>query len=167
MKTRPLFAALLLSAAVVPLGAQPAAPAPAEAKKADARAAPAKAEAKKADAKKKEESKKKEEAKVEGLAIARPDGTFLGLTLQDGRFKLRFYDKEKKPRPVDVARAVARWPNVHGPGQNRTVLNPAGDGTFLLGAQFVRPPLSFRLILTLVSGQEGAEGETYSVDFRG
>ncbi len=99
--------------------------------------------------------------------ISRPDGTFLGLTLQDGKFKLSFHDKQKKRKKADVARAVARWPNVHGPGQNRTVLNPAGDGTFLLGAQFVRPPHSFRLILTLVPDGEGEEGETYSVDFRG
>lgn len=109
----------------------------------------------------------REEARIEGVVIPRADGSFLGLTLQDGRFRLAFYDRDKRPRPADVPRAVARWPNVHGPGQNRTVLNPVGDGTYLLGAKPVRPPLSFRLILTLVSGREGDEGETYTVDFRG
>lgn len=161
MKPRPLFAALLLSAAVsLPAQPGPAAPAAPAGPKAPA----AKQETKKADPKK---AAPKEEAKIEGLVISRPDGTFLGLTLQDGKFKLSFHDKEKKRKKADVARAVARWPNVHGPGQNRTVLNPAGDGTFLLGAQFVRPPHSFRLILTLIPGGEGEEGETYSVDFRG
>jgi hypothetical protein len=162
MKPRPLFAALLLSAAVsLPAQPGPAAPVAPAAPKATA---PAGKDAKKTDPKK---AAPKEQAKIEGLVINRPDGTFLGLTLQDGKFKLSFHDKEKKRKKADVARAVARWPNVHGPGQNRTVLNPAGDGTFLLGAQFVRPPLSFRLIITLVPGGEGDEGETYSVDFRG
>jgi hypothetical protein len=165
MKPRPLFAALLLSAAVsLPAQPGPAAPAAPAGPKSAAPAAPAKTDAKKADAKK---TAPKEEARVEGLVISRADGTFLGLTLQDGKFKLSFHDKAKKRKKADVARAVARWPNVHGPGQNRTVLNPAGDGTFLLGAQFVRPPLSFRLILTLIPGGEGEEGETYTVDFRG
>lgn len=108
-----------------------------------------------------------DEVRIEGVVIPRADGSFLGLTLQDGRFRLAFYDRDKRPRPADVPRAVARWPNVHGPGQNRTVLNPAGDGSYLLGAKPVRPPLTFRLILTLVPGREGDEGETYTVDFRG
>ncbi|MBA4136099.1 MAG: hypothetical protein C0518_02140 [Opitutus sp.] len=109
----------------------------------------------------------KEEFKIEGTTLNRADGTFLGLTLQDGKFKLSFHDQEKKPMPVNVLRAVARWPNVHGPGQNRTVLTPAGDGTFLLGAQFVRPPLSFKLFLTLVAAEDGESTENYTVDFRG
>jgi hypothetical protein len=109
----------------------------------------------------------KEEPKIEGMTLNRPDGTFLGLTLQDGKFKLRFYDKEKKAMPANALRAVARWPNVHGPGQNRTVLLPAGDGTFLLGAQFVRPPLTFKLFLTLIAAEDVEPTENYTVDFRG
>lgn len=123
-------------------------------------AAPAKQETKK-------EEPKKDEPKIEGTVLNRPDGTFLGLTLQDGKYKLAFYDKEKKPMPVNVLRATARWPNLHGPGQNRTVLNPAGDGTFLLGAQFVRGPHSFRLFLTLIAQENAEAGESYSFDFRG
>jgi len=115
----------------------------------------------------KQEEKKKEEPKIEGTVLNRPDGTFLGLTLQEGKYKLSFYDKEKKPMPVNVLRATARWPNMHGPGQNRTVLNPAGDGTYLLGAQFVRGPHSFRLFLTLIAQENAESGESYSLDFRG
>jgi hypothetical protein len=115
----------------------------------------------------KEKEPKKEEPKIEGTVLNRPDGTFLGLTLQDGKYKLAFYDKEKKPMPVNVLRATARWPNPHGPGQNRTVLNPAGDGTYLLGAHFVRGPHNFRLFLTLVAQENAEAGETYSLDFRG
>lgn len=108
-----------------------------------------------------------EAPKIEGLVIARPDGRFLGLTLAEGKFKLRFYGKDRKPVPPDALRAVARWPNVHGPGQHRTVLTPAGDGSFLLGAQFVRPPHAFRLILTLIPAEGVEPTETHSVDFRG
>ena len=104
---------------------------------------------------------------IEGLAIARPDGRFLGLTLAEGKFKLRFYGKDRKPVPPDALRAVARWPNVHGPGQHRTVLTPAGDGSFLLGAQFVRPPHTFKLFLTLIAAEGVEPTESYSVDFRG
>ncbi len=46
-------------------------------------------------------------------------------------------------------------------------MNPAGDGTYLLGAQFVRGPYSFKLFVTLILSEDGARTETYSVDFRG
>lgn len=111
----------------------------------------------------------KEEEKlgtIDGLTLARPGEKYLGLTLLEGRFKLTFYDKKKKPMPVDVARALARWPNVHGVGDNRTVLNPAGDGTYLLGPLFVRGPFPIKLFLTLVHGDEAGTVEPYTVDFR-
>lgn len=132
-------------------------------------AAPGKAApAKKADAKK-ANPKEEAEGKIDGLTLTRPNGHFLGLTLQGGKYKLSFYDKKKKPEKVDVTRATARWPNLHGPGDNRAVLNPAGDGTYLLGTQFVRGPYSFKLYLTLLRGDgDGAQAvENYTVDFRG
>lgn len=110
---------------------------------------------------------KAEEPKIEGTVLNRPDGTYLGLTLHEGKYKLAFYDREKKPMPVNVLRAVARWPNLQGSGQLRTVLNPAGDGTYLLGTHFVRGPHSFRLILVLVTRETEDEAESYSIDFRG
>lgn len=123
----------------------------------------------KASAGKKADPKEEEEGKIEGLALNRPNGHFLGLTLQDGKYKLTFYDEKKKPEKVDVTRGTARWPNRHGPGDNRTVLNPAGDGTYLIGTQFVRGPHSFKLFLTLLRGEgDTAQAvENYTVDFRG
>jgi hypothetical protein len=109
---------------------------------------------------------KEEEPKILGTVINRPNGTFLGLTLQDGKFKLTFYDKKKKPMAVDVTRALARWPNIHGPGDNRTVMNPS-ETTALLGSQFVRGPYTFKVYLTLLKGEgEDAVTETYTIDFR-
>jgi hypothetical protein len=115
-------------------------------------------------------AKKEEEmGKIEGMVLNRANGTFLGLTLEGGKYKLTFYDKKKKPMKVDVTRATARWPNMHGPGDNRTILNVAGDGTSLMGAQFVRGPHAFKLYLTLLQGEGDAAKsvESYTVDFRG
>ncbi len=122
---------------------------------------PAKADVKKADAKKKDAP-----AKIDGLVIARTDGSFLGLTLVEGKFKLSFYDKDKKLTKPDVLRAAARWPNPHGPGNNRTVLNLSSDGKYLIAPEFVRGPYSFKLFLTLIKSENGEQTETYTVDFR-
>lgn len=126
---------------------------------------------KKTDGKKTEAKKtaEEEEGTIEGQVINRPNGKFLGLTLHEGKYKLTFYNEKKKPEPVDVTRASARWDNMHGPGFNRTVLNPAGDGTYLLGAQFVRGPHAFMLYLTLIKGEgETADAsETYAIRFTG
>ncbi len=109
------------------------------------------------------------EPEIPGVTIERPDGTFLGLEVVDGKFKLSFYDEKKKAVPVNVTRATARWPDPRGPGDNRTVLNPAGDGKSLVGIKFVTPPLNFRLFLTLVVGEgDNAKAvETHFVLFRG
>ncbi|RXK55078.1 hypothetical protein ESB00_04030 [Oleiharenicola lentus] len=113
-------------------------------------------------------AKEEEMGVIEGTTIARANGHFLGLKLDGGKYKLTFYDKKKKPEKVDVTRATARWPNMHGPGDNRTILNVAGDGTFLMGAQFVRGPHSFKLFITLLRGEgdQATAVENYTVDFR-
>ncbi len=114
-------------------------------------------------------AKEDEMGVIDGTTIARANGHFLGLKLEGGKYKLTFYDKKKKPEKVDVTRATARWPNMHGPGDNRTILNVAGDGTFLMGAQFVRGPHSFKLFITLLRGEgnEAVAVESYTIDFRG
>ena len=106
--------------------------------------------------------------KIEGTELARPNGLYLGLTLADGKFKLTFYDKKKKPTKVDVTRGLARWANIHGPGDNRAVMNPDGAHS-LVAPQFVRPPYVFKLYLTLMKGDGDASEvvESYVVDFRG
>lgn len=105
--------------------------------------------------------------KIPGTEIARSNGTFLGLEVVDGNFKLTFYDKKKKAMAVDVTRATARWPNPRSPGDNRTVLN--GSGTALIGAKPVVPPFNFNVYLTLLKGEgdEAKAVENYVVQFRG
>lgn len=116
---------------------------------------------------------KKAEAKIDGIVIARPNGTFLGLTLEGGTFKLSFYDKDKKAAPADVTRAAARWNPNYKQGSERIILNVSADGKALVGGKPVRPPYVFKLFLTLLksdpaAGDSGAEQavESYTVDFR-
>ena len=116
---------------------------------------------------KKVEKKKEELPKIPGTVINRPNGTFLGLEVVGGNFKLTFYDKKHKPMAVDVTRAKARWPNPRSPGDNRTVLN--GSGSALVGAKPVVPPFTFNVYLTLLvgEGEEAKAVENYTVAFRG
>lgn len=160
-----LFFATSLMQAQTPAAATPAnarAPAP---KSPVTKATPA-AAAKTAPAKK-DEKKKEELPKIPGIVINRPNGTFLGLEVVGGNFKLTFYDKKHKPMAVDVTRATARWPNPRSPGDNRTVLN--GSGTALVGAKPVIPPFTFNVFLTLLQGEgdEAKAVENYTVAFKG
>lgn len=111
--------------------------------------------------------KKAEEPKIPGTSVLRADGTYLGLEVVGGNFKLTFYDKKKKPMAPTVTRATARWPNPRSPGDNRTVLNVSGNA--LVGSKPVLPPFTFNVYLTLLQG-EGAEAkavESLVVPFRG
>jgi hypothetical protein len=166
MKTLAAFAAVLFATSQLFAQTQPAAPtAPAKAsdiKPADGKTAPA--------AKtpvKKDEKKPVPEPKIPGTNITRKNGTFLGLEVVDGNFKLSFYDKKKKPMAPDVTRASARWPNVRGPGDYRTILNSSGNA--LVGARAVTPPYTWNVFLTLLEGEgdEAKAVESYVVPFRG
>jgi hypothetical protein len=102
--------------------------------------------------------------KIEGVPIARQDGRWLGLAVEGGHLMLRFYDKDKKPEKTpDAHRATARWSPVGKSGDERAVLNPAGGA--LTAPQFVRPPLNFRVYLTLLDA-EGKVIETVIADLK-
>ena len=105
------------------------------------------------------------EVTLPGIVIPRANGTFMALTLEDGKYNLAFYDAEKKPMAPDVARATARWNRVNKTGDERTVLNPGADGMTLQGARFVQPPHVFKLFLTLLD-EDGGSVESHVVDFR-
>jgi len=104
--------------------------------------------------------------KIPGITIPRAKGGYLGIVVEEGYFKLSFYDAKKKPAKADVARAMARWPVHYKVGDERTVLNPNDDGTALTSSKFVRPPYTFKLYLSLLA--EGSENavESYVIDFR-
>jgi hypothetical protein len=105
--------------------------------------------------------------KIEGMPIARGSG-YLGIAVVGGNFKLTFYDAKKKPVAPDVSRAALRWPVTYKLGEERVVLNPASDGKSLTAGKFIRPPLTFKLYITLLTeGADEGAGETFAVDFRG
>jgi hypothetical protein len=89
----------------------------------------------------------------------------LGLTIDNGGFKLSFYDKKKKPVDCDVARAAARWQPNYTVVEAHCILNPTGDGKTLISPT-VRPPYNFKLHLTLLS-DDGQAVESYTIDFHG
>ena len=163
-----LFATSLLQAQTQPVAQQTEQPV--VTKPADPKAAPAKTAPAKAPVPAKKDDKKKPEIvyKITGTEIPRGNGSFLGLEIVDGNFKLSFYDKKRKPAAIDVTRATARWPNMHDDtGDNRTVLNPSGSA--LVGSKPVLPPYTFNVFITLLAGDgdQTEAVESYAVPFQG
>ncbi len=111
--------------------------------------------------------KKEEEPKILGITLNRANGTFLGLEVVGGNFKLTFYDEKKKPMAIDVDRATARWPNTRDVGDYRSVLNPVGTDA-LVGNRFVYPPYVFTVFLSLVKGDgdETKAVESFAVQMK-
>ncbi len=107
-----------------------------------------------------------EMGEILGIEIARANGRYLGLEIVSGNFKLTFYNEKKKPEPVDVARATARWQARTKPFREFNVLNPSGDGHSLAGNRFVRPPHIFIVYLTLMH-ESGEVAESHQVQFGG
>lgn len=107
------------------------------------------------------------EGHVDGLALSRPGGGFLGLRLVENRFVLGCYDAKKNPAPADVAAASLRWQVHYQPADERAYLTVGGDGTVLTSEKIVRPPHQFHVFLSLFRAGSDEAVETYSVDFSG
>ncbi len=105
------------------------------------------------------------EPKIPGFVITRANGGFLGLEVLDNRFVLKFYGADKKPVAADVTRAAVRWVVHYKLTDERTVLNATADKMALTSPKFVRPPLQFKLYLSLLGQNEGDEVEPYVIDF--
>jgi hypothetical protein len=176
MKTLDAVAAILFAAshlsAQTPPADKPADTKPTEVKPADKTTVTTPTEVKPADAKPtpapapKTPVKKVEVPKIPGFTITRGNGTFLGLEVVGGNFKLSFYNAKKKPMAPDVTRATARWPNPHGPHDFHTVLNLSGNA--LVGTKPALPPYTYNVFLTLLKGDgdEAKAVENYVVPFR-
>jgi len=109
---------------------------------------------------------KEEEPKIDGIVIPRAKGGFLGLTLENGNFKLAFYDDKKLPVTADVSRVALRWPVVYSVMNERAVLTPTDDGKAMTSSKVVRPPYAFKLFMTLIVDGSDEPAETYVIDFR-
>ena len=94
-----------------------------------------------------------EEGTIPGITLTRPSGTYLGLEIVSGNFKLSFYDDKKKPVAVDdaVARAPARGGHKHKLGRAVTGMNKSGPGQALGGGDLVGPADNFIVFLNLLN----------------
>lgn len=133
-----------------------------------ARPAPARKDARPAAKKSDPNTKTTAPGHVEGFSIGRSGGGFLGVKVVNNTFQVHFYDKNRKPTPVDVSSIALRWPVPYQPNPERTLLTPRGDGTTMSSPKAVRPPFRFKLFVTLLkadaSGQDQVV-EDYVVDF--
>lgn len=114
------------------------------------------------------EQKKPEPPKIDGMEISRGDAGYLGVKIADNHFKMSFYGKDRKPKPVDVSRAALRWPVQYQKSDERVVLLPDADGKSLSSEKVVRPPFTFKLYITLLKDTAPGEdpaAENYVVDF--
>jgi hypothetical protein len=162
MKTSPLLATLLVLGAF-PLMAQTN-PAPASSPTPPPAITPA---AKPAVKTTKPVEKKVEEEKlgvIEGIAIARAGGNWLGITTAGNQFKVTFYDKKKKPEAPDVVRGTARWNHPRKVGEENTVLNPSGPNA-LATPTLLKPPYVYTVRFTLI-GADGAIKESHAVQLK-
>jgi hypothetical protein len=105
------------------------------------------------------------EGTISGMALARPQGGFIGVEIKDGSFRITFYNLKKKPTPADKASAVLRWPVHYQPNDERTLLTPGGDPSVLSSAYPVKPPHTFKLHISLLASDPTVEPEGYVVDF--
>lgn len=103
-----------------------------------------------------------EEGEVKGIPLQRPNGTWLGVTMDGLNLRMTFYNAKKNPTAPDIVRATARWnrPTVATP--ERAVLNPSGDGFSLTGNRVVRKPWTFVVYFSLVNDKDEVV-ESYQV----
>jgi hypothetical protein len=104
-------------------------------------------------------------AEIAGLEIPRAAGGFIGVTVEGVRLVVKFYDADKKPVAVDVARATARWNPINKTGEVRSVLNPSSDGQSLGSTPVLQPPHVFKVYLTLLNAK-GDAVESFVADLR-
>ncbi len=105
------------------------------------------------------------EPALPGVVVPRGEG-WMSLSVNGGTFRLGFHGADKKPIASPASRATARWNPPLKTGEVRAVLNPTGDGLTLQANKQVRPPLVFKVYLTLLDA-EGATLESHVVDFKG
>lgn len=102
--------------------------------------------------------------KIWGIEIARPSGGFLGVSIGERTFVVRFYDQDKGGIPADVFRGSVRgreMGQVDEAAQEFLVLR-ASEGVLYSPAR-VFPPYNFKAQVNLVSA-EGEVLETYVVN---
>jgi len=107
------------------------------------------------------------EGTVAGVPVARAQGGWLGVEVQDRTFRITFYNEKKKPVPADATSAILRWPVHYQPNDERIQLSPTDDPSVLASPYVVKGPLSFKLHITLLTESKPEAAESYVIDFQG
>lgn len=111
------------------------------------------------------EPKEEEEGKIVGMPIARANGTWLSLRVDNGMFVLSFYDLKKKPLAPDAVRASAKWNPPQKAGNVYCMMAAGSDGVSLVGNKFVTPPHILKVYLSLFDANDKVI-ESFIVDHR-
>jgi hypothetical protein len=115
-----------------------------------------------------EKGKEDEMGTVAGTPIARlQGGGWIGIELQDNRFKVTFYNAKKKPFPADATSIAMRWSVHYQPNDERTLLLPSGDPAVLTSPYNVRAPHSFPLHIVLLFDGKPDASEAYNLAYSG
>ncbi len=103
-----------------------------------------------------------ETPELPGLVVAREEGGFLSLNVENHAFVLRFYDESKIQIEPDAPRGVAFW-RFRGE-RNRQPLTRQGNA--LQSPQRVSPPLAFSVNISLLSMTDKDVTESHNFDLR-
>ncbi len=113
--------------------------------------------------------------KISGLAVHRQNGTWLGIQLSAGNFRVTFYDKNKNTMAADATAVVLSWATpktgTHAPPPTSTQLSPLPDISSVFTNSFYvayTRPMNLRITLTLPPSDPSSLSpatETYNVRF--
>jgi hypothetical protein len=113
--------------------------------------------------------------KITGLPVHRHNGTWLGIQLTAGNFRVTFYEKNKNLMAADATSVVLSWttPNTgtYAPPPISTQLSSLTDISSVFTNSFFvsySHPMNLRIILTVPASDASALSpatETYNVKF--
>jgi hypothetical protein len=113
--------------------------------------------------------------KISGLSVHRHNGTWLGIQLTAGNFRVTFYDKNKNLMPADATSVILVWTTPktgpYAPPPTSTQLSPLADISSVFTNGFYVPyshPMNLKIILTVPASDPSGLSpatETYSAKF--
>jgi hypothetical protein len=113
--------------------------------------------------------------KISGAPVHRHNGTWLGIQLTAGNFRVTFYDKNKNLMAADATSVVLSWTTPktgpYAPPPSSTQLSPLADiSSVFTNSNYVpySHPMNLRVVLTVPASDPSALSpatESYSVKF--
>jgi hypothetical protein len=113
--------------------------------------------------------------KIPGAAVHRHNGTWLGIQLTAGNFRVTFYDKNRIPMAADATGVILSWTTpktgTHAPPPTSTQLSPLTDISSVFTNSYYVPysrPINLKVMLTVPASDPSALSpatEAYNVKF--